>query len=175
MFSERSIWTMLHGIVLSGGALIALAAVLFHLYAGGGVAGSPPSGRSADSLARLSGLTALGMWATVIVGTYVVFPAYRVTPPEGVHDLRPYPRAAILADPEWAWLHSFGMEIKEHVPWIAAMLVTAVAFVAVRYRDRLLTDLRLRREALTLGGVALALGSAAGLLGILINKFAPLE
>ena len=33
LFSERSIWTMVHGIGLGGGALIGLAAALFYLYA----------------------------------------------------------------------------------------------------------------------------------------------
>jgi hypothetical protein len=33
LFSERSVWTMVHGIGLGGGALIGLAAALFYLYA----------------------------------------------------------------------------------------------------------------------------------------------
>ena len=33
LFSERSIWTMVHGIGLGGGALLGLAAALFYLYA----------------------------------------------------------------------------------------------------------------------------------------------
>ena len=33
LFSERSIWTMVHGIGLGGAALLGLAAALFHLYA----------------------------------------------------------------------------------------------------------------------------------------------
>jgi hypothetical protein len=174
MFTERSIWTMVHGIALSGGALLGIAAALFHLYACGGRRSVSVSA-SGTALSRLTSLTAVMMWATVLVGTYVVFPAYRAMPPEGLADLAAYPRAMILADPENAWLHSFGMEIKEHVPWIAAMLVTAVAFVSLRYRGRLLSDARLRGAALTLLGIALALTSATGLLGILVNKFAPLE
>ena len=31
LFTDRSIWTIVHGIVLSGGALMALAAALFSL------------------------------------------------------------------------------------------------------------------------------------------------
>ena len=31
LFSDRSVWTMIHGIVLGGGALMALAAALFSL------------------------------------------------------------------------------------------------------------------------------------------------
>jgi hypothetical protein len=51
-----------------------------------------------------------------------------------------FPRALVLATPSPAWLHSFAMESKEHMPWIASMLTTAVAFVAVRYRSRVLDD-----------------------------------
>ena len=38
LFSDRSLLTMLHGIALSGGAMVAIAAALFHMYAvrGGG-------------------------------------------------------------------------------------------------------------------------------------------
>src|SRR5690606_5672550 len=32
LFSERSLWTMIHGIALGGGSLLALAAALFALY-----------------------------------------------------------------------------------------------------------------------------------------------
>lgn len=32
LFTERSIWTMIHGIVLSGAAMMGLAAALFSLY-----------------------------------------------------------------------------------------------------------------------------------------------
>jgi len=80
------------------------------------------------------------LWITVLVGTYLVFPPYRVAPPEGATDLTAYPRSMVLADPSTAWLHSFGMEIKEHVPWIAAMLATAAAFVVVRYGGDLSRD-----------------------------------
>jgi len=71
-------------------------------------------------------------------------------------------------------LHAFAMEIKEHVPWIASMLATAVAFVGVRYRSRLLNDAPLRHIAMTLLGICFALTSIVGLLGIFINKVAPL-
>ena len=134
LFSERSIWTMVHGIGLGGGALIGLAAALFYLYAArssDGAAAPPGSG----ALAAATVLSAVLLWLTVIVGTYVIFPPYRVTPPAGVTDLSAFPRALVLASPSTAWLHAFAMESKEHMPWIASMLTTAVAFVTVRYRS----------------------------------------
>lgn len=179
MFSGRSLWTMVHGIGLSGGALLGLAAALFYLYAlpiregaGGRIVATAAQGRA---LAWLSAATAMLLWVSVLIGTYIVFPAYRATPPAGATDLAAYPRALILADPSSAWLHTVAMEIKEHVPFIAAMLATAMAFVAVRERDRLLNDRALRRTGLALLGIAFALVGVVALLGTLVNKFAPLE
>jgi heme A synthase len=81
----------------------------------------------------------------------------------------------LLAEPETAWLHSFGMEIKEHVPWIAAMLATAVAFVVVRYGDHLARDPSVRRAVMTWLAIALALVSVVALLGVFVNKVAPVQ
>jgi hypothetical protein len=99
LFSERSIWTMVHGIGLGGGALVGLAAALFYLYAArasDGEAAPPGSG----ALAGATVLSAVLLWLTVIVGTYVVFPPYRATPPTGVADLSQFPRA-LVGEPEY--------------------------------------------------------------------------
>lgn len=179
MFSGRSLWTMVHGLGLSGGALLGLAAALFYLYAApirdGGGGRTVATATQGQAFAWLSALTAMLLWLSVLVGTYIVFPDYRATPPAGATDLTAYPRALILADPSSAWLHEVAMEIKEHVPFIAAMLATAVAFVAVRERERLLNDSALRRAGLALLGIAFALVGVVALLGTLVNKFAPLE
>ena len=139
LFTERSIWTMVHGIGLGGGALMGLAAALFYLYASplgrwAGPATRPGRERSLPSRS----FTAAMLWLAVLVGTYIIFPPYRATPPPGMTDLSQFPRALVLANPDTAWLHAFAMESKEHMPWIASMLATAVAFIAVRTRSRLL-------------------------------------
>ncbi len=176
LFSERSIWTMVHGIALGGGALMALFAALYSLHAMGTDRVSDAEIlRQARKLAQLTVIIAILLWLTVLVGTYISFPPYRATPPEGLLDLSQYPRALIRSHPDTSWLHSFGMEIKEHVPWIAAMLATAVAFVAVRYRAQLLRDGALRRVATTLLAICFLLVSFVSLLGVFINKVAPLE
>lgn len=176
LFSERSIWTMVHGIALGGGALMALFAALYSLHAMG-ADGVPDAEmlRQARKLAQLTVAIAVLLWLTVLVGTYISFPPYRATPPEGLLDLSRYPRALIRSSPDTSWLHSFGMEIKEHVPWIAAMLATAVAFVAARYRVQLLRDRVLRRMATALLAICFLLVSFVSLLGVFINKVAPLE
>jgi ABC-type antimicrobial peptide transport system permease subunit len=176
LFTDRSLWTMAHGVVLGGAALMALAAAMFAL----GVMRAPnPSDSAIDNQSR--SLTALMvfigvvLWLAVFVGTYVIFPPYRATPPDGVVDLSQYPRSLLLANPDTAWLHAFAMESKEHMPWIASMLATAVAFVSLRYRSMLLRDAELRNMAMTLLAVSFVLVSFVGLMGIFIDKVAPLQ
>jgi hypothetical protein len=176
LFSSRSIWTMIHGVVLGGGALMGLFAALFSLYAMRTADGSALGARDRTrSLAALTVFVAVMLWLTVLIGTYVVFPPYRAPAPEGLANLGRYPRSLLLSNPDTRWLHSFAMELKEHAPWIAAMLATPVAFVSVRYRARLLGDPTLRRMAAVLLGICFLLSSLAGLLGIFVNKVAPLE
>jgi hypothetical protein len=175
LFSSRSIWTMIHGIVLGGGGLVAVAAALFAMIAMRTTAPGEAAAAQSRYLAWLLIAASLLLWAAVLAGTYISFPDYRATPPEGLTDLSAYPRALIRSKPGTAWLHSFAMESKEHMPWMAAMLATGVAFVASRYRDQLLNDRRLRRIAVGLLTLTLLIVAGVSLLGVLINKVAPLE
>jgi hypothetical protein len=176
LFSGRSIWTMTHGIGLGGGALIMAAMAIFALRSMQTTDSTHPAAQSqARHLGWLTVAAATALWLSVLVGTYIIFPPYRAAPQEGVADLARYPRSMLLSDPGTAWLHAFAMEIKEHVPWIAAMLATAVAFVAVLYRARLLADAGLNRMASAMIAICFMLAAAVGVLGILINKVAPLE
>jgi hypothetical protein len=127
LFSERSIWTMVHGIGLGGAALLGLAAALFYLYAVRPTHQPTANPTEPRAFAALTVFTAAMLWLTVIVGTYIIFPLYRATPPPGTTDLSAFPRALVLANPSTAWLHALAMEAKEHMPWIASMLTTAVA------------------------------------------------
>lgn len=177
LFSDLSIWTMVHGMALGGGAMAALFGALLLVYVGTadraeheGVSTSP------TPLVGLLSVASAGLlWITVLVGTYVVFPPYRAPPPEGATDLGAYPRSMVLADPSTAWLHSFGMEIKEHVPWIAAMLATAVAFVTLRYGGHLTRDPSVRRAVMGWLAISLALVGTVALLGVFVNKVAPVQ
>lgn len=176
LFSERSLWTMLHGIGFGGGALLALGAVLFAVYLMRASESVPAVAElPARRVAQLTGFSALLLWLTSIVGTYIVFPAYRTPPPEGATDLAAFPRAMLLADPETAWLHAFAMETKEHLPWIATMLATAVAFVAWHYESDFLRDRTLRRLGSAFLVACFVLVSYISLLGVFINKVAPVQ
>jgi hypothetical protein len=170
LFSDRSIWTMIHGVVLSGGALMALSAALFAL-----ATPQPGERGQGKSLAAMLLAASTLLWLAVLVGTYVIFPMYRAPAPTEVGSLADYPRALLLANPDTAWLHSFAMETKEHMPWIAAMLATAVTFVAARRREQLATDRGLRHMATALLAICFALVAFAGLLGVFVNKVAPLQ
>jgi hypothetical protein len=176
LFSERSVWTMVHGVGLGTAALLGLAAALFaiHLLRSGELLATGAEGAAA-AVGRLTAVTALATWAACIVGTYVVFPPYRAPAPEGATDLAAYPRSFVLASPGTAWLHSFAMETKEHLPWIAAMLCTAVGFVAWRYGARLLRQRELRGMAATLLAISFGIVAYASLLGMFVNKVAPVE
>jgi hypothetical protein len=176
LFSDRSLITMMHGIVLGGAALMALFAALFAMRALSAADAPGAAGdRQARSVAQLTVFAAIVVWAAVLTGTYIVFPPYRAAPPPGATDLAAYPRSMVLANPDTAWLHAFAMESKEHMPWIAAMLATAVAFVGMRCRLALLTDAGLRRMAMTLLAICFALVSFSALMGTFVNKVAPLE
>ena len=176
LFTGRSIMTMLHGMALGGGAMLGLATALFSLRAMRFDETSIVTNeRQARYLSWLLVLTAALLWLSVLAGIYVTFPLYRAAPPDGITDLSQYPKSLIQAKPGTAWLHSFAMETKEHVPWIGAMVATAVAFVGVYYRSKLLSDRQLNDMATTLLAICFALVSFVALLGVFINKVAPLE
>ena len=175
LLSARSLQTMVHGIMLSGGSLVGLAIALFSLVVMRSASDLPSVSRQSRSLAGVLVVTAVALWLAVLVGTYVVFPPYRATPPSGSQALAAYPRAMLLANPDTAWLHSFAMECKEHMPWIAAMLTTAAAFAVVRHRATVLSDAFLRPMLIALVALSLILVSFIGLLGIFVNKAAPLQ
>ena len=176
LFSARSLWTMFHGIALGGAALLGLAAALFALY----LLREPDfraagADKTAGTFALLAAFTAATTWLTALVGTYIVFPLYRMTPPEGATDLTAFPRALILSDPETEWLHRFAMETKEHVPFIAAILATTVAFIAWRYREAIFRERPLRRMCALMLGLCFAAVAYVSLLGVFVNNVAPVE
>src|SRR5690606_33588565 len=79
LFSERSIWTMIHGIALGGGALLTSFAMLFFLIAlriSGDEAGTQLS-RETHWFTWLAVANVVLLWLAVIIGTYVTFPPYR--------------------------------------------------------------------------------------------------
>lgn len=166
--TEREFWTVLHGLIFGSLYLLAFA---------GGAAGlwslRPGLLTEAGIAERLRRLKlgvwtmAIACWITVLSGTYIVYVWYRAKVPES-------PRSRLLADPAKAMWHTFGMEWKEHVAWLAPILATAVAFLVNRYGTELLHRQEIRRVAFTLFSLAFAAAAIAGLLGAFINKVAPI-
>jgi hypothetical protein len=121
------------------------------------------------------------VWATVIVGTYIVYPWYRAAPPKSIdtaaqtEQLKAYPRYWLLASEQTAEYHNFGMEWKEHVAWISPLLATIVAFAVIRYGKELTENRRARTMLMFLFFLSFAIAGIAGVLGALITKAAPLS
>lgn len=173
--TNRELWTVLHGMVFGSVFLLSFA---------GGLAGlwSLRPGLVTvegikERLVRLRiGLVTMAVmaWLTVLTGNYIVYPWYRAKPPAGA-DLTAYPRYYLLSKPELAAWHTFGMEWKEHVAWIAPILATAVAFIAMYYGPRLVGDRRLRNITTALFVLAFLGAAVAGLFGAFLNKTAPVR
>ena len=166
--TSREFWTVVHGLILGSLYLVAFA---------GGIAGLYSLRKEfvteqgvAERMRRLyTGvwlMTAV-VWLTVIVGTYVVYPWYRAQIPTSA-------RSLLLANPMKAGWHTFGMEWKEHVAWLAPILVTAVAALVSYYGRELVQMEKVRKAALVLFVLAFVAAAVAGLFGAFINKAAPI-
>jgi len=111
----------------------------------------------------------------VITGTYIVYPWYRARPPEGTSDLSNFPRYLLLADPSTAEWHTFGMEWKEHVAFLAPMAATVVAYIVSYYGPTLARKVGERRAVMIFFIVSFAAAAAAGMFGAFITKAAPVR
>lgn len=176
--TDREFWAVIHGLVLG---------TLFLLAFGGGIAGfwslrdrfltDEGVKERTPRLILGSWVMAIVAWATVITGTWIVYPWYRATPPAGTTDLTKFPKALLTTGPDKAttadW-HHFGMEWKEHVAWLAPMLATTVAFIVLYYGIQLYRHGEIRRALLIMFTLAFAAAGVAGLFGAFITKAAPI-
>ena len=186
--SNREFWGLIHGLVIGSFFLLAFAGGLAELY------GLRRRWNTDEGItARVKRLTigywvmAVAAWATVVTGTWIVYPWYRESlageDATGCADLKlPDPETCsprdfllsnVSGDTE-SW-HTFGMEWKEHIAWIAPMLATSAAIVVAVYRSRLADAPRVRRVAITMFILAFATAAVAGILGALITKVAPVK
>jgi hypothetical protein len=185
-FTSRETWTLIHGLVLGTFFLLAFA---------GGLAGlwslRTEYVKEAGIVERLRRLKlgtaamAVAAWATVITGTWVVYPWYRealageeLTGCEGtrVPTDECSPRDFLLSNAsgqteDW---HKFGMEWKEHIAWISPMLATLAAFLVFYYGPLLARNRTARLLVLVVFVGAFVTAAVAGLFGALITKTAPI-
>ncbi|HSI79820.1 MAG TPA: hypothetical protein VK919_04125 [Solirubrobacterales bacterium] len=164
----REFWTLAHGLFLGGAFLLAFAGGLAEFYSLRPALVTPGEvkRRTRRLVAGTSGMAVIA-WATVITGTWVAYPWYREDVPES-------PRSELLADPDTESWHTFGMEWKEHVAWIAPMLATAAAVIVLYERQDLIRNQAARRLAIGVFIAAFVTAAIAGILGALITKKAPI-
>jgi hypothetical protein len=186
---SRETWTVIHGLLLG---------TLFLLAFAGGLAGLwslRPGLLTAKGIReRMSRLyfgtwaMALVAWATVITGTWIVYPWYRVklapvgddayagcvgaTLPNDTCSPRDFLKSNASGDTEW-W-HNFGMEWKEHISWAAPILATAAAFLVTYYGARLIGRPWLRAAVIVMFVGAFAAAAIGGVFGAFLNKIAPI-
>jgi hypothetical protein len=164
--TDREWWAIIHGMILGAIFLLAFA---------GGIAefwslreGEITQAGIAKRTRRLeigTWVMAAAAWGTVATGSFIVYPWYREEP-DG-------PRFDLLADPDKADWHSFGMEWKEHVAWIAPLLATAVAVTVTYYGTSLIRHQGVRKGLMVFFTLAFVIAGVAGALGAFITKVAP--
>lgn len=162
-------WGLIHGMGFGAVFLLAFAGGLAGLYSLRPALVTPAGIVERARRLRIGVVAmAVAAWGTVITGTWIVYPWYRA-PGETS------PKSILLANPNTADWHEFGMEWKEHIAWLAPILATAVAFLVVYYGPRLVKNDAARRAAIIVFIVAFAFAAVAGTLGALITKSAPVH
>jgi hypothetical protein len=184
--TNREFWTFIHGMVLGSLFLLAFTGGLAGLYSLRPEWVTTVGLRKRMTRLRWGiSLMALVAWGTVITGTWIVYPWYReslagddfagcqgLQAPNESCSPRDFLRSNVSGDTE-SW-HTFGMEWKEHIAWIAPMLATAAAVITVYYGRSLAQSTFLRRLVIWLFAGAFVTAGIAGLFGALITKTAPL-
>ncbi len=176
VMNSNEVWTAIHGMVFGFIFLLGFSGALYAVYS------MKAEWLTAEGLSKtvsnikiyLWGL-AVATWAAVITGAYIVYPRYRATAPSGTTDLTKFPKLLLLANPDTAAWHNFGMEWKEHVAFLAPMAATVVAFVVSYYGPALAKKVGERNAVMIFFIFAFATAAVAGLFGAFITKAAPVH
>jgi len=181
-FNSHETWAIIHGLLLGSLFLLAFAGALAGLWSFR--PGLITTKGAKERMTRLNvGLGAMAAiaWATVISGTWTVYPWYRETLDkcEGLElpSAECSPRNFLLSNvagntEEW---HHFGMEWKEHVAWGAPFLATSAFLLTLYYGPRILARPWLRTAIIVMLVGAFGAAAAAGAFGAFINKVAPIS
>jgi len=187
--TSRETWGVIHGLILGTLFLLGFTGGLAELWAlRPGWATVAGVRHRATRLYVGVSVMAVAAWLTVITGTWVVYPWYREQlalegddpyagcaelslPDAGTCSSRDFLLSNVSGDTE-QW-HSFGMEWKEHVAWVAPILATAAAFIVLYYGPRLISRPWLRSAVIVMFVAAFAAAAVAGAFGAFITKVAP--
>ncbi len=185
--TSREIWAVIHGLILGAAFLLAFGGALAGLWSfrPGLITTKGIQERVTRLKVGLGATAAIG-WATVITGTWIVYPWYRVSLAGKTFDKCDglelpssacSPRDFLLSNvsgstSEW---HHFGMEWKEHVAWGAPFLATSAFLLALYYGPRIMARPWLRTAIIVMLVGAFAAAAAGGVFGAFINKVAPIS
>ena len=174
--SLRDLVTVFHGMGFGALFMLAFAGAVAELYRMSAPATMIPPSSRAQLLLRwyLIAMVILA-WATVLSGTYIVYPWYRAVPPAGTTDLTAFPKFLLTSNPATSKWHSLGMEWKEHIAWLTPIAVTMVAYVTAKYGRALTRPRQLRSAVLGFVVVAFVATGVAGAFGAFLNKYAPVR
>jgi hypothetical protein len=81
-----------------------------------------------------------------------------------------FPQRLLASGPQAAGLVSRSMESKELITWMATIVMTMVAYILMRYKDRAEEHRRLRAMAAVFGLVALLATGFANGIGVLLGR-----
>lgn len=174
--SWHDLLTALHGMGFGALFMLTFSGAIGELY--GAWSTSPqavPSPRGQTMLRiYLVGMVVIA-WLTVFSGTYIIYPWYRAMPPAGTVDFSAFPRSLLLSNPHTSGWHNLGMEWKEHIAWIAPIVMTMVAYVYLKYGRGINKHRDMRRAVLAFTTAAFIATGVAGGFGVFLNKYAPVR
>jgi hypothetical protein len=174
--TERSLWTMIHGMGFGALYLLACSGVIVELWRRYAPASEAQVTARDESFMRIYLITmAVLAWLAVLSGAYIVYPWYRAVPPAGLADLSAYPRYLLLSKPTTAGWHNVGMEWKEYIAFFAPISMTMAAAVFFRYGHNLKRHPELRNAVLGFTMISFLAAGIAGFFGAMLNKNAPVD
>lgn len=184
--TSRELWAVIHGLILGVIFLLAFSGALAGLWSYR--PGLITTRGIQERTTRLNiglGVMAASVWATVITGTWIVYPWYReelagegfpgcegLELPSTACSPRDFLLSNVSGETE-LW-HEFGMEWKEHVAWAAPFLATSAFLLLLYYGPRITARPWLRAAIIVMLVGAFAAAVVGGGFGAFINKIAPI-
>jgi len=174
--TERSLWTLIHGMGFGALYLLACAGALVELYRRY-APGDERSVTARDEVFLRTYLMVMAVlaWLAVLSGAYIIYPWYRAAAPAGTTDLSGFPQKLLMASPRTIGWYSMGMEWKEHVAWLTPISITMAAVVFLHYGREIKNHPSLRSAVLGFTLISFVAAGIAGFFGAMLNKNAPVQ